>query len=121
MKPQTIEESIEQYAGAWNKTGAESIKAALGKCWTADSTYADPNNAPTQGLDGLTGLIEFAQKQTPGGQFSLTSKPEFHHGCGCFKWRLTKKDGGALDGLDYFESNSENQITRIVGFFKILS
>ncbi len=120
MKKQTVEESIEQYVGAWNITGAENIKAALGKCWTADSTYADPNNAPTKGSDGLTALIELSQKRMPERQFIQTSEPEFHHGSGCFKWQLAKKDGEALDGLDYFEYNSENQITRIVGFFNVL-
>ena len=120
MSKQTIKESVTQYVTAWNISGAEKIKTALGKCWTADSTYADPNNAPVKGQDGLTKLIEFAQKQTPGGQFSQMSEPEFHHGSGCFKWRLTKKDGSARDGLDYFEYDSENRITRIVGFFEIL-
>lgn len=120
MKQQTVEESIEQYIGAWNKTGADNIKAALGKCWTVDSTYADPNNAPTKGADGLTALIELSQKQMPGRRFSQASAPEFHHGSGCFRWRLTQKDGEAINGLDYFEYSSENQITRIVGFFDVL-
>lgn len=121
MSKQTIEESIEQYVAAWNEKGTENIKAALEKCWTDDSTYADPNNAPTKGLDSLAMLIGRSHEQMPGRRFSPLSKPEFHHGSGCFKWRLTKKDGEARDGLDYFEYDSENRITRIVGFFEILS
>ena len=121
MKTQTVEESVAQYVAAWNVSGVEKIKGALGKCWTADTTYADPNNAPTRGFDGLATLIGLSQEQMPGRQFSLLSKPEFHHSSGCFKWRLTEKDGARRDGLDYFEYNSENRIVRIVGFFDILS
>ena len=121
MKTQTIEESITQYTGAWNEEGIENIKAALEECWTVDSTYADPSNAPVKGLDELVTLIGRAQEQSPGGRFTLTSPAEFHHKSGCFKWRLTKKDGSHRDGMDYFEYNAENQIVRIVGFFTILS
>ena len=119
MKTQTVEESIEQYVAVWNVKGVENIKAALEKCWTADSTYADQNNAPVKGFDALAELIGRAQERSPKGIYSQTSPPDFHHGSGCFKWRLTKRDGETLDGLDYFEYNSENKIVRIVGFIGI--
>ncbi len=121
MNEQTIEESIRQYIQAWNEKGLKNIKAALEKCWTADSTYADPNNPPTKGLDGLTALIQSSENQMPDRKFSQMSKVEFHHNSGRFKWLLTRKNGETTEGLDYFEYDSANQITRIVGFFGILS
>ena len=121
MNAQTVEESIKEYVAAWNEMGAENMKAALGKCWMADSSYADPNNSPVKGPDGLAALIQRSHDQMPGRKFSRLSEAEFHHGSGCFKWLLTKKNGDTLEGLDYFEYNAENQITRIVGFFKILA
>lgn len=121
MSPQTVEESIEQYVAVWNEKGAENIKAALEKCWMADSTYADANNAPVKGFDRLAELIGRAQERSPGILDSQTSPPDFHHGSGCFKWRLTKKDGETFDGLDYFEYDSENKIVRVVAFISILT
>ena len=122
MNAQTIEESITLYIQAWNEKGLKNIKPALEKCWTADSTYADPNNAPVKGLDGLVTLIGRVQVQSPESKFSQTSQVESHHGSGRFKWRLTKKNGEtAREGLDYFEYDSKNRITRIVGFFDVLS
>lgn len=120
MNAQTIEESIRQYNQAWNEKGLQNMKAALKKCWTADSTYADPNNAPTEGFDGLAGLIQKSWDSTPDRKFTQISKADVHHNSGRFKWLLTKKDGTMTEGLDYFEYDSENRITRIVGFFGVL-
>ena len=120
MNAQTVEESIAQYFVAWNEKGVKNIKAALEKCWTADSTYADPNNPPTKGFDGLAALIQNSEEKMPERKFSQTSKADFHHHSGRFKWLLTKKDGSATEGLDYFEYDAENRITRIVGFFGVL-
>ena len=121
MNTQTVEESIKQYLSVWNVKGAENIKAALEKCWTADSTYADQNNAPVKGFDAMAELIGRAHERSPEGIYSQTSPPDFHHESGCFRWRLTKGDGETLDGLDYFEYNSKNEIVRIVAFISILS
>ena len=95
------------------------MKAALEKCWTSDSTYADPNNLPTRGFDGLAALIQSSWDNMPERKFTQLSKVDFHHNSGRFKWLLTMKDGSTKEGLDYFEYDSENRITRIVGFFGI--
>lgn len=121
MNTQTVEESVRQYIQAWNEKGLKNIKAALEKCWTADSTYADPNNLPTKGPDGLAAVIQGSQDKMPERKFSQMSKADFHHNSGRFKWLLTQKNGETTEGLDYFEYNSENRITRIIGFFGILS
>ena len=121
MNTQTVEEITKQYVQSWNEKGLKNMKESLDKCWTADSTYADPNNAPFKGFDALIALIVRAQEQAPGGIYSQTSPPEFHHGSGRFNWRLTKKDGSKRNGMDYFEYDSENRITRIVGFFDVVS
>ena len=121
MQTQTVEESVKQYIAAWNVKGAENTKAALEKCLTAETTYSDKNNAPVKGFDRLAELIGRAQERSPGGLYSQTSPPDFHHGSGCFRWRVTKKDGETLDGLDYFEYNSENEIVRVIAFISILT
>ncbi len=61
MNSQTVQESIRQYVQVWNEKGLKNTTAALEKCWTANSTYADPNNPPAKGFDGLMTLQE-----TPG-------------------------------------------------------
>ena len=120
MNAQTIEESIAQYFVAWNEKGVKNIKAALEKCCTADGTYTDPSNPPMKGLDALSAVIQGSQDKMPERKISLTSKVDFHDNSGRYKWLLTKKNGDKSEGLDYFEYDSENRITRIVSFFGVL-
>lgn len=121
MNAQTVEESIAQYIVAWNEKGVKNIKATLEKCWTTDGTYTDPSNPPIKGLDGLAAVIQGSQEKMPERKIGLTSKVDFHDNSGRYKWLLTKKNGDKSEGLDYFEYNSENRITRIVSFFSVLS
>jgi hypothetical protein len=121
VKTQTVEETITQYIQAWNEKGVEKIKAALGKCWVDDGTYTDPNNPPTKGFNGLAAVIQSSWDKMPERKFSQISKADFHHNSGRFKWLVTRKDGSKTEGLDYFEYDSENRITRIVGFSGVLS
>jgi len=121
MNTQTVEESIRQYIQAWNEKGLKNIKATLEKCWTDNGTYTDPNNPPMKGLDGLAAVIQGSQDKMPERKISQTSKVDFRHNSGRYQWLLTKKNGDTSEGLDYFEYNSENRITRIVSFFGVLS
>ena len=76
---------------------------------------------PMKGLDGLAAVIQGSQDKMPERKISVTSKVDFHDNSGRYKWLLTKKTGDKSEGLDYFEYNSENRITRIVSFFGVLS
>ena len=117
MNTLSLEESVKLYAQAWNEEGLENIKAALEKCWTAESTYIDPQNPLTKGADELAALIQTSEDKMPGRKFRQLSEPDFHNHSGRFKWLLTRKDGTTREGFDYFEYNDNHQITRIVGFF----
>lgn len=122
MKTQTVEESIAQYFRAWNEKGVKNIQATLEKCWTADvGTYTDPNNPPIKGLEGLAMVIQGSQDKMPERKIELISKVDCHDNSGRYEWRLTKQNGEKSEGLDYFEYDSENQITRIVSFFGALA
>ena len=114
---QTVEESVQQYAAAWNVVGVENIKAALEKCWTAESTYVDPQNGPVKGFDGLAELINGSYADMPGRVLRNVTSADFHNHSGRFLWDLTLANGDVIDGQDYFEYNEQNQVTRIVGFF----
>ena len=59
---QTVAESVKQYVETWYEKGAKNVKAALEKCWTAENTDADPNNAPVKESDALAALIERDQE-----------------------------------------------------------
>ena len=100
---------------------SKTIKAALEKCWTADGTYTDPSNPPIKGLDKIAAVIQGSQDKMPERWISLTSKVDFHDNSNRYKWLLTKKNGDKSEGMDYFEYDSENRITRIVSFFGVLS
>jgi hypothetical protein len=121
MNTQTVEESITQYIQAWNEKGLKNIKTALEKCWTADGTYTDSNNPPMKGLDKLAAVIQGSQEKMPERKIARTSRVDFHDNSGRYQWLLTKKNGEKSEGLDYFEFNAENRITRVVSFFGVLS
>lgn len=121
MNTQTVEESIAQYIRAWDEKDPKKIEAALEKCWAADGTYADRRYAQMKWTNGLVAVIEKSQKEMPDRKITQTSKVDVHHNSGRYKWDLVKKNGEKSEGLDYFEFDSENRITRIVSFFGVLS
>jgi len=114
---QTIEQSIAQYGDAWNIEGVENIKSALKDSWTLQSTYFDTQNEMVQGIDGLANLINSFHEQAPGHILRQVSKVDAHHKSGRFQWENVGPNGEKTSGMDYFEFNDRNQITRIVGFF----
>jgi len=113
----TIEASIAQYNEAWSVKETEAIKATLKDCWTAESTYTDPQTDLLKGFEGLAAHINGFHKHFIGGKIQQASKADCHHHSGRFKWILTQADGVKIEGMDYFEFNDQNQIIRIVGFF----
>ncbi|WP_158799805.1 isomerase [Pedobacter sp. L105] len=86
-------------------------------CWTQESTYVDSQNGPVKGLDGLAGLINGFHEQMPGQQIQQRSKVDAHHNGGRFSWENIQDNGEKIEGMDYFEYNDQNKITRIIGFF----
>lgn len=121
MNTQTVEESIAQYIRAWDEKDPKKIEAALRKCWAADGTYTDPRSAPMKWTNGLVAVIEKSQKEMSDRKITQTSKLDVHHNSGRYEWDLVKKTGEKSEGLDYFEFDSDNRITRIVSFFGVLS
>ena len=112
-----IVESIRQYTYAWNQESPAAIKEALVKCWSSTGTYKDPRTSLAVGIDQLVEVIYKSYKLSPGRKFRLVSKADCHHGSGRFKWELIMPNKKVIEGMDYFEYNEKNQITRVVGFF----
>jgi hypothetical protein len=50
--------------------------------------------------------------------FLLHLIANFFNFSGRFSWALTFPDGYVSEGIDYFEFDAENKITKIVGFFE---
>jgi hypothetical protein len=117
----TIENAIYQYTNAWNQEDPITIKAALYRCWTEDSSYTDPQNPLITGRDALANLIYSSYEPMPGRTFRLLSQVDYHNGSGRFRWELIQPGQEVQEGMDYFEYNGQNQITRIVGFFGAFS
>jgi len=113
----TIEESVRQYTYAWNQESPAAIHEALSTCWSENSTYIDPQTPLTIGIGELVEVIYNSYKELPGRKFSLVSQADCHHGSGRFKWELIMPNKKVIEGMDYFEYNEKNQITRVVGFF----
>jgi len=113
----TLEESVTQYANAWNIQGIDNIKAALQGCWAPESTYVDTQNEMVTGIDGLAALIDAFHRQAPRHLLQQVSKVDAHHNCARFTWVNLGPNGEKMEGMDYCEYNDQNVITCIVGFF----
>ncbi|MBF4515624.1 nuclear transport factor 2 family protein [Flavobacterium sp. ANB] len=113
----SVEKMIEQYVSAWNENNLEAYKSEFKKCWATNAVYIDPYSE----INGLDELAHFAYKSLeimPTRKFSILEKPEFHHSFGKYVWEV-EISGKTNIGYDYFEFNSNFEITRLISFFKL--
>jgi hypothetical protein len=112
-----IEETMLTYTSAWNETEREAIVAKISKCWSERGTYADKLTDTISGREAITELILGSYAQMGPRTFKVLGVPETHHQSGRFLWLAIRPEGYPIEGMDYFEFDEHNQITRIVGFF----
>jgi hypothetical protein len=112
-----VDETVRDYAAAWNEPDIEARRRLLEKAWAVDGTYTDPT-VHLEGREALVQHISGFLKSLPGARIAPTSRADVHHGLLRFTWRIVKPDGTSLsEGLDFGELDSEGRIRRIVGFF----
>lgn len=116
-KIKNIEETILTYTSAWNETEREAIKERISRCWAPEATYTDRLTDTISGQDAITDLIISSYEQMGSRTFKVLGQPETHHNNGRFRWVAIRPEGYPVMGMDYFEFDSDNRITRIVGFF----
>lgn len=68
------------------------------------------------GIDALIALIKTSNEKVPGRTFDLL-KLNTHNSTGLSLWRGNLPADSTIDGTDFIEFDSNNYITRIVGFF----
>lgn len=112
-----IEETILTYTSAWNETEREVILEKISKCWAPSGTYTDPLTDTITGPEAITDLIISSYGQMGPRTFQVLAEPQAHHQSGRFRWLAFRSEGYPVEGMDYFEFDSENRITRIVVFF----
>ena len=115
----TIEETILLYTSAWNETEREAIVGKINQIWPPEGTYSDPITDTITGREAITELIVSSYAQMGQRTFKVLDVPEFHHQSGRFRWLAIRPEGYPIEGMDYFEFDDKNRITRIVGFFKL--
>jgi hypothetical protein len=114
---QNIQEIILTYTSAWNETGPEIIREKINRSWSINGTYIDKLTDTVIGRDFLPDLIVASHTQMGPRTFHVVAEPVTHHRSGHFRWLVTRSEGYPAEGLDYFEFDENNLITRIVGFF----
>jgi hypothetical protein len=114
---QNIEETILTYTSAWNEIAREAILEKISKCWAPCGTYTDRITDTITGQDAIADLIISSYGQIGPRTFQVLAEPQVHHQSGRFRWLAIRPEGYPIEGMDYFEFDSENRITRIVGFF----
>jgi len=111
-----IEETIITYTNAWNEPDREAIKEKISKCWAPDGIYTDNITDAIRGYDAIADFIFSSYEHLGPRKFHVLATPETHHQNGRFNWLAVREDGYPFQGMDFFEFDSENRITRIVGF-----
>ncbi len=113
----SIEETILIYTNAWNETEREAIREKIDQCWSAEGTFTDKVTDTITGRDAITELIISSYDQMGPRTFNVLAEPVTHHRSGRFRWLVIRPEGYPAEGMDYFEFDEQNRITRIVGFF----
>jgi hypothetical protein len=116
-KIKNIEETILTYTSAWNETEREAVLEKISKCWALGGTYSDRLIDTITGPDAITDLIISSYGQMGSRTFQVLAEPQVHHQSGRFRWLAIRPEGYPVEGMDCFEFDSQNCITRIVGFF----
>jgi hypothetical protein len=112
-----IEETILTYTSAWNETEREAVLEKISTCWAPGGSYTDRLTDTITGQDAIADLIISSYGQMGPRKFQVLAEPQVHHQSGRFRWLAIKPEGYPVEGMDYFEFDNENRITRIVGFF----
>jgi len=112
-----IEATILTYTSAWNETEREAILEKISRRLAPGVTYTDPLTDTITGPEAVADLIISSYAQMGPRTFQVLAEPQAHHQCGRFRWLAIRTEGYPVEGMDFFEFDSENRITRIVGFF----
>ncbi|MFD0766045.1 nuclear transport factor 2 family protein [Mucilaginibacter lutimaris] len=113
----SIEETIQLYTSAWNEIERNAIREKIDQCWSDAGTYTDKLTDTITGRDAITDLIVSSYDQMGPRTFKVLDEPVTHHSSGRFRWLAIRPEGYPVEGMDYFEFDEQNHITRIVGFF----
>jgi uncharacterized lipoprotein NlpE involved in copper resistance len=113
----SIAENIFVYTSAWNECEREAIREKINQCWSAEGTFTDKVTDTIKGRDAITDLIIKSYDQTGQKNFKVIAEPVTHHRSGHFHWMNLPTEGYPTKGMDYFEFDEQNRITRIVEFF----
>jgi hypothetical protein len=112
-----IEENVLLYTSAWNQTERAAIREKIDLCWSTEGTFTDKITDTITGREAITDLIISSYNQTGPKNFNVLAEPVTHHRSGRFRWLNIPQEGYPAEGMDYFEFDEQNLITRIVGFF----
>ena len=113
----SIEENVLLYTSAWNETEREVISKKIDQCWSAQGTFTDKVTETITGREAIIDLIIKSYNETGPKNFSVMEEPVTHHRSGNYRWINIPAEGYPAQGMDYFEFDEQNQITRIIGFF----
>ena len=113
----TIEETIQLYTSAWNEAEPQAIREKIDQCWSDQGTFTDKATDTITGRDAIVDLIAGSYGQTGPRMFQVLAEPAAHHRSGRFRWLMIRLQGYPIEGMDYFEFDEQNRITRIIGFF----
>jgi hypothetical protein len=109
--------AIERYCQAWNELDKEKRLAILKEIATLNVRYIDPT-VEISGLEALNAHIDVILSRYPNSIIVRTTEIDRHHDVARFGWKKVLSDGSSFaDSIDLVEFDSNQAISRIVGFF----
>ena len=115
--PITPQAAVQSWCAAWSIKDPGERMASLGRFWSPEGVYTDPNSMSAPGPAGLDAAIVKFQHDFPGVRFRC-GVPQVHHGLMRHNWLAINPDGSVKwSGTEFSELAADGRIRRIVSFF----
>ncbi|MEM8660460.1 MAG: hypothetical protein AAGF35_06200 [Pseudomonadota bacterium] len=110
-------EAFDHMLAAWNETNPERVRAHLDKALAPNIRFVDPSIDVT-GIVGFEANVHNVHDEFPGNVYSRVSEIDSQHGFHRYHWAIHDKHGALfLPGFDVAETDSDQLISCVVGFF----
>ena len=116
-KMSSYPESFDHMLAAWNEPDPELVRSHLEKALSPGVRFVDPS-IDTTGIDGFEANVHEVKKNNPGYVYSRVSAVDSQHGFHRYHWAIHNKDGElVLPGFDVVETDENERVASVVGFF----
>jgi hypothetical protein len=107
---------LDQMLAIWNQTDLSQVRPMLEAALSPHIVFVDPTIV-THGLDAFEANVRDFRTKYPQAVIRRSSVVDSHHQLHRYTWEILAGGKVMLAGFDVSETNSANQVVRVVGFF----